>query len=221
MDWITDNINGSYEHIAEPLHAMEAISIATEDVLSKHATRNALRYQRYISNNNNNNNNISAIKSRYNSSSSKGTHPLFFYLPFTAAHSPLQPLPRHLEQCLHIPHILRRDFCGMVMGIDESLKNLTDYIFKYLPSHSDTYIDDDINHNDDLSRMTYLNSNATSSDVETTENRYSNTIMVVLSDNGGSPWFGGLNTPLRGTKGDLIMIHNPIFHMSIINIVPA
>lgn len=206
---------------------MEAISIATEDVLSKHAIRNALRYQRYITNNNNNN----TIKSRYNSSgsSTKGTHPLFFYLPFTAAHSPLQPLPRHLEKCLNIPHILRRDFCGMVISIDESLKNLTDYIYKYLPSYSDTYNDDDINYDDDLNRVTYLNSNATSSDtkhdndngdVETTENRYSNTIMVVLSDNGGSPWFGGLNTPLRGTKGDLIMIHNSIFHMSIINIVP-
>jgi hypothetical protein len=103
----------------------------------------------------------------------------------------------------------------MVIGIDESLKNLTDYIYKYLPSHSDTY-----NGDDDLNRGTYLNNNATSSntkhdddngDVETTENRYSNTIMVVLSDNGGSPWFGGLNTPLRGTKGDLIMIHNSIF----------
>lgn len=25
----------------------------------------------------------------------------------------------------------------------------------------------------------------------------SNTVMVVASDNGGAPWFGGLNAPLR------------------------
>ena len=27
-----------------------------------------------------------------------------------------------------------------------------------------------------------------------------NTLVIVSSDNGGSPWFGGLNTPLRGSK---------------------
>jgi hypothetical protein len=27
-----------------------------------------------------------------------------------------------------------------------------------------------------------------------------NTVLVVSSDNGGSPWFGGMNEPLRGTK---------------------
>lgn len=27
-----------------------------------------------------------------------------------------------------------------------------------------------------------------------------NTILIVVSDNGGSPWFGGLNSPLRGSK---------------------
>lgn len=205
---------------------MEAISIATEDVLSKHATRNALRYQTYVTysrNNtkNNNNNNISSSSSSNDSSSSsksEGTHPLFFYLPFTAAHSPLQPLPRHLAKCLHIPHTLRRDFCGMVLGIDESLKNLTDYIYKYLPSHVDKHNNDDINHDNDYDINMNSNINWTSADIDnnnndddnngddkTTKNRYSNTIMVVLSDNGGSPWFGGLNTPLRGTKGDLII----------------
>ena len=208
---------------------MEAISIATEDVLSKHAIRNALRYQTYVThsrNNNKNNNNVSSSNSssgssndNNSSSKSEGTHPLFFYLPFTAAHSPLQPLPRHLAKCLHIPHTLRRDFCGMVLGIDESLKNLTDYIYKYLPSHVDQHNNDDINHDNDYDIKMNSNINRTSADInnnnnddnnnngddKTTKDRYSNTIMLVLSDNGGSPWFGGLNTPLRGTKGDLIM----------------
>ena len=29
-----------------------------------------------------------------------------------------------------------------------------------------------------------------------------NTLLVVSSDNGGSPWFGGMNEPLRGAKGN-------------------
>jgi arylsulfatase A-like enzyme len=33
--------------------------------------------------------------------------PLFLYVAFTAAHSPLQPLPRHESACTHIPHLWR------------------------------------------------------------------------------------------------------------------
>jgi arylsulfatase B len=51
--------------------------------------------------------------------------PLFLYVAYTAAHSPLQPLPRHAAHCTHIPHTRRRDYCGMVVGLDEALCNLT------------------------------------------------------------------------------------------------
>eukprot|EP01126_Amoeba_proteus_P027132 TRINITY_DN2690_c0_g1_i2.p1 TRINITY_DN2690_c0_g1~~TRINITY_DN2690_c0_g1_i2.p1 ORF type:complete len:630 (-),score=132.95 TRINITY_DN2690_c0_g1_i2:126-2015(-) len=51
--------------------------------------------------------------------------PLFLYVAFTAAHSPLQPMTEHAEKCKHIPHQWRRDFCGMVVGIDEAVKNIT------------------------------------------------------------------------------------------------
>lgn len=44
IDWIIDHSDGTYEHYAEPLHAMEAISITTEDVIRKHANRNPFRY---------------------------------------------------------------------------------------------------------------------------------------------------------------------------------
>mmetsp|Transcript_11028 Transcript_11028/g.9972 ORF Transcript_11028/g.9972 Transcript_11028/m.9972 type:complete len:617 (-) Transcript_11028:1268-3118(-) len=87
--------------------------------------------------------------------------PLFIYVPYTAAHSPLQPEPQHLNQCLHIKQTYRQLYCGMVVGIDESIKNITYYANHYLGS---------------------------------------NTIFIVSSDNGGSPWFGGLNVPYRGSK---------------------
>ncbi len=45
--------------------------------------------------------------------------PLFLYVAFTAAHSPLQPMPGHIEKCAHIPHLWRRQYCGLVVGMDE------------------------------------------------------------------------------------------------------
>lgn len=32
-------------------------------------------------------------------------NPLFLYVAFTAAHSPLQPMPHHYAMCSHIPHL--------------------------------------------------------------------------------------------------------------------
>ena len=62
--------------------------------------------------------------------------PLFLYVAMTAAHSPLQPMPRHMSQCSHIPHLWRRQFCGMVVGLDESVKNITDTALKYLGNNT-------------------------------------------------------------------------------------
>ena len=83
-------------------------------------------------------------------------------MAFTAAHSPLQPLPRHVAHCQHLKHGRRRDYCGMIVGLDEALSNLTSTMQQHLGE---------------------------------------NTILVVASDNGGSAYFGGMNTPLRGHKG--------------------
>lgn len=87
--------------------------------------------------------------------------PLFLYVAFTAAHSPLQPLARHTAPCAHIAHSWRRDFCGVVGGLDEAVGNLTRAAKATLGE---------------------------------------NTVFIFASDNGGSPWFGGNNQPLRGSK---------------------
>jgi arylsulfatase B len=62
--------------------------------------------------------------------------PLFLYVAYTAAHSPLQPLPRHAAHCAHIPHTRRRDYCGMVVGLDEALRNLTATVESQLGSNT-------------------------------------------------------------------------------------
>jgi arylsulfatase A-like enzyme len=132
VDWVHAFGNGSYTHYAEPRHSTYATTQDAEDIMRRHAAR-----------------------------SDKGEQPLFLYVAYTAAHSPLQPLPEHLIKCMHIPHLWRRQFCGMVVGLDEGIKNVTDTAREALGE---------------------------------------NTIVYVVSDNGGSTWFGGLNQPLHGSK---------------------
>ncbi|CAM9421039.1 unnamed protein product, partial [Ectocarpus fasciculatus] len=63
-----------------------------------------------------------------------GNQPLFLYVAYTAAHSPLQPMPEHEQPCAHIKHLWRRQFCGMVVGLDEGMRNLTKTVLAELGS---------------------------------------------------------------------------------------
>jgi len=98
IDWISESDNGTFTHYAEPRHSTTVI---TE--LAQTSIRAAGREQ-----------------------DETGGRPLFLYVPFTSAHSPLQPLPEHAEKCTHIPHLWRRQFCGMVVGLDEGIRNITE-----------------------------------------------------------------------------------------------
>ena len=53
-------------------------------------------------------------------------NPLFLYVSYNAAHSPLQPEPEWEAECGHIPHLWRRQFCGMVVGLDRNINHLVD-----------------------------------------------------------------------------------------------
>jgi hypothetical protein len=94
---------------------------------------------------------------------SQEKNPLFLYLSYTSAHSPLQPLAHHMVACQHIVHEWRREFCGMVQAIDESVGAIIHTAMQSLDPAS-TYV-------------------------------------ILSSDNGGSPWFGGGAYPYRGSKG--------------------
>ena len=137
IDWISEHSNGTYRHYAEPRHATEAITVAAQDVMRNHAALQKLQQD--------------PVEKR----------PLFLYVPYTAAHSPLQPMAGHIEKCAHIKHLWRREFCGLVVGFDEGVRNITTTALETLGE---------------------------------------NTLLVVTSDNGGSPWFGGMNDPLKGSK---------------------
>lgn len=58
--------------------------------------------------------------------SQESTQPLFLYFSLTAPHYPLTPMPEHLAKCQHMKTYRRRDFCGLVVGADEAIKNVTD-----------------------------------------------------------------------------------------------
>jgi hypothetical protein len=52
-------------------------------------------------------------------------NPLFLYLAYTAGHTPLLTEPEWREKCGHVKHEMRKDFCGLVVGVDEGIKNVT------------------------------------------------------------------------------------------------
>jgi arylsulfatase A-like enzyme len=132
VDWMTADENRTFRHEMSPeRHATVAITEEAEAVMARH------------------------------NSGSDASKPLFLYAALTAAHSPLQPLPEHDAQCTHHKHPWRRGFCGMVVGADEAVGNLSTSALRHLGR---------------------------------------NTVFVVTSDNGGAPWFGGNNWPLRGGK---------------------
>ena len=60
-----------------------------------------------------------------NSKSENGmVSPLFLYVSFNAAHTPLQSEIEWLEKCSHIPHLWRRNYCGLMVGLDQAVDKL-------------------------------------------------------------------------------------------------
>jgi len=136
IDWSRNYPNRTIHHFSDPRHATIAQTDEAQKVIIQHSKE-------------------------HRAADGSFSSPLFLYLAFTAAHSPLQPHPSHTAACQHIPHLWRREFCGMVVGIDEAIHNLTKTITEHLGD---------------------------------------NVVLVLSSDNGASPWFGGLSTPLRSGK---------------------
>jgi arylsulfatase A-like enzyme len=121
VDWVHAFANGSYSHYAEPRHSTEAITDGAIKIIEKHSAMLA--------------------KQRGNEEIKEDDEtPLFLYVAYTAAHSPLQPMPEHQPACAHIPHKWRREYCGMVMGLDEGIQNISDAITAHLSDNTIMYV---------------------------------------------------------------------------------
>ena len=93
-DWGRYHENKSYEHFAEERHATLAITDEATNRMKLHKEGD------------------------------EKDQPLFLYVSYNAAHSPLQTEPDWDLECGHIPHLWRRQFCGMVVGLDKSIGSL-------------------------------------------------------------------------------------------------
>ncbi len=51
--------------------------------------------------------------------------PLFLFVGYTAPHTPLLAEPEWMDKCLHLVHPTRQAYCGLVVGLDEGIANLT------------------------------------------------------------------------------------------------
>lgn len=117
VDWVHAYANGSYVHYAEPRHSTEAITDGAVKNIEKHS-----------------------IIQRHQRESQEAESPLFLYVAYTAAHSPLQPMPEHQAACSHIPHKWRREYCGMVVGLDEGINNISNAITSHLSHNTLMYV---------------------------------------------------------------------------------
>lgn len=95
-DWIKAFSNGTFEHYNENAHSTDAITSAAEAMIEEHVIGSQATVET----------------------------PLYLYVAYTAGHSPLQPLPKDEEKCSHIKHTWRRQFCGLLVGVDRNMEHL-------------------------------------------------------------------------------------------------
>eukprot|EP00808_Paulinella_micropora_P001964 g82167.t1 len=89
----------------ELLHSTKLFTREVIDILDRHTLQNAV-----------------AVREGHRAD------PLFIYLSYTAVHAPLLSEPEWLAKCAHIPSQTRRTYCGMVVGLDEGVRNVTQHL---------------------------------------------------------------------------------------------
>ena len=110
-DWGRHFENGTSHHFIDRRHATEAITAEAEARIREH--RRAQEDARLALSND-----VAAAAA--------ASAPLFLYVAYTAPHSPLQPLAHHTRRCAHLAEKWRRDYCGMLVGAEEGVWNITE-----------------------------------------------------------------------------------------------
>jgi hypothetical protein len=120
IDWVHDFSNGTRRFELNPEHATVLITQRAQEVVRQTAAA-----RRAVKKSSEGGGGGGGGGGGAPAEDAENARPLFLFVAFTAAHSPLQPHPRHMPACASIAHPWRRDFCGMVVGLDEGVKNLT------------------------------------------------------------------------------------------------
>lgn len=95
-DYARSFANGTFQPTHDDRHSTRALTDESIAVIQAHAKRN------------------------------DDSNPMFLYLAYTAGHTPLQSDPDWLENCQHLKHPTRRAFCGLVVGADQGIRNVTE-----------------------------------------------------------------------------------------------
>lgn len=95
IDWMHATSDRNFSHFAEPRHATDAVTEEGIRLIEAHQEKHGK------------------------------DKPLFLYLSYHAGHGPLLPHPRHIESCKHLTNAWRRDYCGLLVGLDEAVGTIT------------------------------------------------------------------------------------------------
>ena len=114
IDWIhTYGNNQSFRHYAEARHSTLAITMEAQRMVREHSEAQK---------------------------TFPFGDPLFLYVSYTAAHSPLVSDPAFKNQCSNLKHYWRRIYCEAIVGLDEAIHNLTATVISELSSNTVLFV---------------------------------------------------------------------------------
>lgn len=125
-DWVRSFANGTYEHFVEPtVHSTDAVTDAAISMMRAHQHHHH-HHRKDVDVE------VEDDADKRTYPSPNASSPLFLYVSYIAAHSPLKPAPHDMEKCVHVDHPWRRQYCGLVVGLDRSVAVLMEQVKELL-----------------------------------------------------------------------------------------
>lgn len=113
-DYARAHENGTWAPFHDDRHSTVSLTEEAIAVMQRHADSNG---------NGNSNGHEAAhgqnTEGEAHEAKKRASSPLFLYVAYTAGHTPLQADDAWLAKCTHLPHAYRRDYCGLLYGVDE------------------------------------------------------------------------------------------------------
>jgi hypothetical protein len=132
-DYARAHENGTWAPFHDDRHSTVSLTEEAIAVMQRHADSNGNGNSNGNSNSKDNNKDNNNDQDNGHEAAARGQNtegeahqakkqaasPLFLYVAYTAGHTPLQADDAWLAKCAHLPHAYRRDYCGLLYGVDE------------------------------------------------------------------------------------------------------